>query len=195
MTGNPADIPELTQPVILIGPMKAGKTTCGRLLAVKLDLPFVSLDRLEKEYAREVGFLDEEAQRIFDAAGPQAWYAYRRQFFDEVVIRFLAEHPRGVLELGGGHPILPDAQKQARVDRALAVYRHVFLIMPTQDVAQSIALLKTRQKPERLNPDLNELFLADERFFRLARQVFITDGKTPQALVDEMLARLSKVEE
>ena len=111
------------------------------------------------------------------------------------MIRFLAEHPLGVLELGGGHPILPDAQKQTHVDRALAAYRHVFLIMPTQDVAQSIALLKTRQKPERLDPDLNELFLADDRFFRLARQVFTTDGKAPQALVDEMLARLSKPEE
>ena len=85
---------------------------------------------------------------------------------------------------------LSDAQKQAHVDRNLAAYRYVFLIMPTQDVAVSIALLKTRQKPEWLNPDLNELFLADERFFRLARQVFYTDGKSPEAVAGEMLAGL-----
>jgi hypothetical protein len=47
-----------------------------------------------------------------------------------------------------------------------------------------------RQKPEWLDPDLNELFLADERFFNLSRQVFYTDGKSAESVADEMLAGL-----
>ena len=40
----------LNEPIILIGPLKAGKTTIGTRLAARLDCSFVSLDRLEKQY-------------------------------------------------------------------------------------------------------------------------------------------------
>jgi hypothetical protein len=129
--------------------------------------------------------------RIRAEQGIAAWYAYRRDFFDEAVVRFLAEHRHGVLELGGGHPILPDEQKQARVKEALASCRNVVLLLPVPDLVRSLAILKTRQKPEHLDPDLNEMFLQDRRYFELARFVVYTQGQSPEQTCQSILALAS----
>jgi shikimate kinase len=181
----------ITEPIILIGPMKAGKTTVGRLLAEKLACPFTSLDRLERGYTVPVGFDESEAAAIHQQQGVLAWYSYRRAFFDEAVVRFLAEYTTGVLELGGGHPIVPDEAKQQRIAEALASYRHVILLLPTPDIQEALKILCERQKPEHRNPDLNELFLADDRFFRLAKQVVYTEGKTPAEICEEIARNFS----
>lgn len=178
------------EPVILVGPVKAGKTTIGRLLAKRVDCPFISLDRWERTYTEALGFDPELASLIQTQRGDWAWYSYRRQYFAEALVRFLAEHTYGVLELGGGHPILPDAEKQAIVERALAPYRRVVLLLPTADLRESLTILKGRQKPERLHPDLNEELLADDRFLRLAKHVIYTQGKSPSESCAELLAKL-----
>ncbi len=177
-------------PIILIGPMKAGKTTVGKLLAEQLGCSFCSLDTLEVRYAREVGYKDSLADLIRSEQGVSAWYEYRRKHFDHVVIRFLQEQRTGVLELGGGHPILPTPEQQLRVNRALAVYPNTFLLIPDQDLSRSQFILRERQKPERRNPDLNELILSDRRFFDLARHVIFTHGNSPEESCEEILAIL-----
>ena len=153
------------EPIILIGPMKAGKTTVGTRLAAQLECSFASLDRLERYYAEALGFDALLADTIQAAQGDWAWYTYRRQFFAEAVVRFLADHASGVLELGGGHPILADEAQQTRVDRALAPFRHVVLLLPTPDIDASLGILKGRQKPTYRDDDWNEKFLQDDRYF------------------------------
>jgi shikimate kinase len=177
-------------PIILIGPMKAGKTTVGTRLAARLDCPFISLDRLERRYAEALGFDALLADTIQASQGDWAWYIYRRQFFAEVVVQFLADHASGVLELGGGHPILADEVEQARVDRALAPFRHVVLLLPTPDIVASLSILKGRQKPAYRDDDWNEKFLQDDRYFRLAKQVIYTESQSPEATCTEILARI-----
>ena len=176
-----------SEPIILIGPMKAGKSTVGKLLAERLDLPYVSLDRFEKRYIEAVGYDDALARKIQAEEGDLAWYTYRRGFFDTAVICFLEEHSEGILDFGGGHPILPDETKQARVNDALAPQRNVILLLPTPDLEESIQILKARQKPKYLNPDLNEIFLADNHFDEMAKYVFFTEGKTPEAVCAEIM--------
>ncbi len=166
--------------IVLIGPLKAGKSTIRDLLAAQLKWPAFSLDRLERSYIEPLGFDAERARRIHDAEGPWAWYSYRRLFFAGAVERFLREHPAGILELGGGHPIAPDAARQARIDRALAPLPHVVLLLPHPDLAESRRILKTRQRPDRLSPDFNDYFLADDRFLQMAKYVVITAGQTPE---------------
>ena len=178
------------EPIILIGPLKGGKTTVGKLLAERLQWPFVSLDRLERHYAQQIGFDPEMASAIQASQGDLAWYSYRRRFFGEVVLRFLAEHREGVLELGGGHPILPEATEQRKLNDVLAGYRNVVLLMPSANIQESLAFLKSRQKPEHLNPDLNDLLLDDRRFFDLARFVIYTQGKLPPETCDEIISLL-----
>jgi len=177
-------------PIILIGPMKAGKTTVGRLLAEQLSCPFCSLDIYETRYAREIGFKERLAEQIRAEQGIHAWYEYRRKHFDHVVLRFLQDQRNGVLELGGGHPILPTPEQQMRVNRALALYDHVFLLIPDPDLNRSRFICRERQRPERRNPDLNELLLSDRRYLELAKHVIYTDRSTPEESCEEILAIL-----
>ena len=180
----------MDQPIILIGPVKAGKTTIGKLLAERLGRPFMSLDRLERTYTETLGFDPELAALIQTQHGDWARYTYRRQYFAEALMQFLVEYTRGVLELGGGHPILPDPEEQQKVERTLQPFRHVVLLLPSPDLRESLTILKGRQKPEHLNPDLNEELLADDRFLRLAKHVLYTQGKSPNESCEELLAKL-----
>jgi hypothetical protein len=66
----------------------------------------------------------------------------------------------------------------------------VVLLLPTADLRESLTILKGRQKPERLHPDLNEELLADDRFLRLAKHVIYTQGKSPSESCAELLAKL-----
>ena len=179
-----------SEPIILIGPLKVGKTTIGKLLAKRLSCSYVSLDNLERSYTETVGFDGDIAATIQAHQGDLAWYTYRRQFFDEAVVQFLAEHNSGVLELGGGHPILPNEEKQSRVNRALEPFGKVILLLPTSDIQESLHILKSRQKAEYLNPDLNEEFLKDNRFLELAKFTFYTEGKSPDETCDDIISRL-----
>ncbi len=103
----------------------------------------------------------------------------------------MKEHTSGVLELGGGHPILPDIEKQARVNEALALFRNVVLILPNANLQTSLGILKQRQKPEGLQPDLNELFLQDNRFLELAKFVVYTKDKSPSKVCQEIIETLA----
>jgi shikimate kinase len=170
--------------------MKAGKTTVGKLLARQLGCPFSSLDLDEVRYAGEVGYKQRLAEEIRQRQGVIAWYEYRRKHFDHVVIRFLQEQTTGVLELGGGHPILPTPEQQLRVNQALCPYSNVFLLIPHPDLARSKFILLERQRSDRRNPDLNDLLLADRRFFELAKRVFYTYGSSPEETSEEILAVL-----
>lgn len=88
---------------ILIGPMAAGKTSVGRALASRLEVPFADLDAL-----------------IVDAAGcsiPEIFAAEGEARFREIeaetLARALTEHP-GVLSLGGGAPLHPASRERLR---------------------------------------------------------------------------------
>ena len=54
--------------VILIGPMKVGKSTVARLLAARLGIPRRPLDKNRWTYYREIGF-DEEHMRSLAESG------------------------------------------------------------------------------------------------------------------------------
>ncbi len=175
--------------VVLIGPMKAGKTTVGRLVAERLVLPFVSLDELERDYVMAAGFDEQRAAFIREREGDWAWYGYRRRFFMAAVERFLAEHTTGVLELGRGHPIVPDAEDQARIVRALEAARPVVLLLPARDRAECLRVLRARQRPEHLaQGDWNEDFLADDRYERLATHVVLTEGRSAETVAEVVVA-------
>jgi shikimate kinase len=180
------------QPVVFIGPIKTGKSTVGRLLAERLGCDFKSLDRWERTYTQAAGFNPRVATELRNREGILAAYDYRRGFFDEAVVGFLVRHTDGVLELGGGHPILADAKKQARVNQALGPIPNVVLLMPTRNVQQSIAILKSRRKPESSSPDFNEIFLADTRFFDLAKFVIYTEGKSAEQTCQEVIRAIGQ---
>ena len=182
----------MEQPIIFIGPIGAGKTTIGKMIAQKLSIPFYSLDEEEKQYTEPIGYNETRYDLIKEQQGPFPAYDYARGFFDEAVVRFLAEHKKGVFDLGGGHPIVPDAHKQERIKKALKPYQNIFLLMPTQDTEESLQILYKRNEITNEIPDFNTLYFKDKTFWDIAKFILYTEGKTPNETCEEVLRKLGK---
>jgi shikimate kinase len=181
----------LKKSIILIGPIGAGKTTIGRMVAEKLSLPSYSLDA-EPQLATSLGYDVEQYKSILIKNGPRAAYEYRRSFYDRLVPKFLAAHDHGVLDFGGGHPVVPDREKQEAIKKAFEPYPHIFLLMPSPDVAESLSILRTRNRLADDQPDLNEIYFRDgnRTYWEIAKHHIYTAQKTPEQTCQEIVAIL-----
>ena len=107
---EPAAPPAVRNPndrdrIALIGLRGAGKSTLGRLLALKLNVPFMELDQeIEKEAGLGLG-------EIMELHGQPGFRRLERTVLD----RLIATHPKAVIAAGGG--IVAEA---ATFDRLLA---------------------------------------------------------------------------
>lgn len=144
------------RPIVLVGLMGCGKTTIGRLLAQRLDIPFKDADH-EIERAA-----DRTVAEIFADFGEEAFRDGERK----VIARLLEEGP-SVIATGGG--AFTDAETQARV---LAQGYPVWLRAPvkvlvarTAKKRESRPLLNGAEKPEVV---LQRLLTAREPHYRKA---------------------------
>ncbi len=191
--------------IILIGPMRAGKTTLGRLLATEFKQPqTVSLDILGGLYAEEAGLDPVRAAQIRAAEGPLGFLSYSRPFYLHAVERVLQDYPGRVIDFGAGPSVHDDPADFERVRQALAPYPNVVLVLPSPDLDESARILRERaaHKPsqfldeirEQLGYDLNEYFLRHPSNFTLAKHVVYTAGRSPEETRDEILIRVTTAE-
>lgn len=167
----------MTDTVILIGPMGAGKSTIGRLLSARLGLAFVDSDREIEDRCGanipwifdlegEAGFRDRETAVLSDLAGPRA----------------------RVIATGGGAVLRPENRELLR-----RAGRVVYL---RTSVAQQLArTAKDRNRPLLRGPDPEGTLrrLATERmplYEATAHLSIDTNGLSPRAVVREILKRL-----
>ena len=117
--------------IVLLGPVRAGKSTIGRLIAERLGVSQVSLDDLRWVYYKEIGYDARLAKQIRAAGGFLALMLYWQLFDAYSVERVLAEHDHCVFDSGAGIGISESQEQFARVRQALAPYRNVVLLLPT----------------------------------------------------------------
>ncbi|QKX16477.1 shikimate kinase AroK [Microbulbifer sp. YPW1] len=87
----------ITQPIFLVGPMGAGKSTIGKLLAAQLGLPFADSDKvLEDRTGADIPW-------IFDVEGEAG---FRRR--ESEVLADLCNGQPQVVATGGGIVLLPE---------------------------------------------------------------------------------------
>ena len=182
--------------IILIGPVRTGKSTLGRLLAEKLGLPCVSLDDLRWTYYKEIGYDEALAEHLRQTGGFVALVFYWKLFDTYAVERVLADHRDCVIDFGAGHSVYESKELFARIQTALTPYRNVILILPSPNVEESIQILNERTK------DLvgafgqgfnwNEYFVRHHSNYDLARFIVYTHGKTPEETRDEILTRVDR---
>lgn len=163
---------------VLIGPMGAGKTTVGRLLAGRWGVELRDTDAdVEAVEGRTVSDV------FVDSGEP-----YFRQVEKDAVARALAEHD-GVLALGGGAVLDDDTRA------ALAGHRVVFLRVGLTDAAQRVGLGTSR--PLLLGNVRGRMKqLLDERtpvYETLATITIDTDGRSAAEVADAIEAALAEV--
>jgi hypothetical protein len=105
--------------IVLIGPVRSGKSTLGGLLSKRLGLPQVSLDDLRFSYAREIGFDEALAREIRSTGGFLALVFYRELFAAYAAERMLADYANCVFDFGGG--VYESRESLVRVKQALAI--------------------------------------------------------------------------
>ena len=185
--------------IILLGPLGAGKTTVGQLLAEKLDLPFCSIDNVRGAYYQKVGYDDTFASQI--AASPQGLQGvlhYSKPFEVQMVEQVLADH-HGIIDFGASNSVYDDKDLFARVENALAAYPNVILLLPSLDLDESVEILKSRLTQMLTEAgkaftdelfELNKYFVTHPSNHRLAKLVIYTKDKTPETICDEIMQKL-----
>ena len=185
--------------IILIGPMSAGKSTIGKLLAEKLGLPQLAVDENRWEYYEEIGFDKALEAKIASEQGMVGLLRYWKPFEAYAVERVLAEHSGCVIDFGAGHSVYEDDALFARVQSALNPYPNVILLLPSANLDESAKILNDRfaQLLEREGVeldsnlfDVNEHFIKHPSNHKLAKMTIYTNGKSPEETCDEILGKL-----
>lgn len=157
--------------VVLVGPMGAGKTTVGELLAARWGVQVRDTD------ADIVAAQGKEISEIFVDDGEAAFRALER----EAVARALAEHD-GVLSLGGGAVLDPGTRD------LLAGHTVVFLNVGLTDAVKRVGLGTSR--PLLMGNVRGRIkALLDERapvYTSVATFTVDTDGRTPDEVADQV---------
>jgi shikimate kinase len=163
--------------LILVGPMGAGKSTIGRLLAKELRLPFKDSD---KEIEQRTGA---NIPWIFDVEGEQG---FRER--EQAVIAELCDVDGMVLATGGGAVM--------RSENRLALRRGGHVVYLHASVAQQVdRTSRDRNRPLLRSAEpgkvLAELLAVRDPLYReIADIVVETDERPPRLVVQEILERL-----
>jgi shikimate kinase len=162
--------------VVLVGPPGAGKSTVGRLLSRSLSVPFRDTD-VDVEAGAKLRVAD-----IFFELGEEHF----RSLEKDAVRVALAEHD-GVLALGGGAILDEDTRK------LLVGHQVAFLDVGLADAAKRVGF--NRDRPLLLGSPRAQLnALMNERrplYESVATLVVVTDSKTPDAVVREIVEALA----
>ena len=162
--------------IVLIGMMGSGKTTCGRLLAERLGRPFVDCDEwIERSAGRTIS-------ELFAAYGEWGFRELERR-----AVRELSSQNNLVIAAGGGTVLRQDNVDALRQSGVL-----VFLHRPAEE---SYDGLPTGNRP--LAQGGRQAFLATYArrlpAYLAAADLTVEDFSSPQATVEEVLDRLSRL--
>lgn len=160
--------------IFLIGPMGAGKTTVGRLLAQKLSLTFIDSDH---EIESHTGV---DIPLIFEKEGEEGFRKREAEIIDE-----LTQLKNIVLATGGG-AIIREENRQHLINRGLVIYL-------AADIKHLIRRTrKDRNRPllQGPNPEqkLRQIMKEREPLYREAADYVIDTGKhSVQTIINQIL--------
>jgi XRE family aerobic/anaerobic benzoate catabolism transcriptional regulator len=161
--------------IALIGLRGGGKSTLGRLLAERLDVPFIELDR---EIERRSGATLSE---IFDMFGQETFRRAEREALDDVLRR----HPHFVIATSGSIVTEPGT-----LELLLASCFTVWVrAEPEEHMKRVMAQgdMRPMANNARAMEDLVSILKSREPLYAKAEAVLATTGKTPELNLAELL--------
>lgn len=166
--------------IILVGPMGAGKSTIGRLLAKELRLPFRDSD---KEIEQRTGA---SIPLIFDVEGEQG---FRER--EHAAIVDLCRMRGVVLATGGGAVLREDNRDALR-----AGGRVIYLCTSVEQQLDRTSRDRNRpllQKPNPRETLMNLMVVRDPLYREVADIIIQTDERPPRLVVVEILGQLQSL--
>jgi XRE family aerobic/anaerobic benzoate catabolism transcriptional regulator len=165
--------------IALIGLRGAGKSTLGALLADRLKLPFLELDRLIEQ---ESGV---SLSAIFDLYGQSGFRRFERRCLDDVIERY----PRFVLATGGSLVSEP-----ATFERLLTMCYTVWLHASPEDHMQRVIAqgdMRPMQDNREAMADLERILAVREPLYHQADLAIDTSGESPSRTLGRVLAAVA----
>ncbi|HET9429097.1 MAG TPA: shikimate kinase [Allosphingosinicella sp.] len=168
---------QLDRTIALVGPMGSGKSSIGRMLAARLDLPFADSDN---EVVRSAGMTIAE---MFDRFGEPVFRKRERQ-----AIRHLLALPPRVIATGGG-AFVDEPTRRRLLDRCFTVW----LDAPVEVLLGRLP--DDDQRPLLRGPDpasALELLCAERRPFYALAHLRVQSGDFPhEQVVDRIIKAMA----
>ena len=170
--------PDGVQRVALVGIRGVGKSTLGPLLAQRLAMPFVELNR---EIEKEAGLAVSE---IFTLYGQQGYRVLERQCLERITLN----HPKVVLATGGGI-----VAESATYELLLSSFFTIWLkaspeAMFDRVLAQHDARIASVELRNEALENIERTLDARRPLYELARASLDTTSKTVEQIVTELVA-------
>lgn len=166
-----------TDNVFLIGPMGAGKSTIGRLLAAELRLPFKDSDQqIEERCGADIPW-------IFDMEGEQGFRDRETAMLEELV------QARGIVLATGGGAVERPENRRLLVGRGFVVYLYTSVDRQYERTARDRKrpLLQTDDPRARLE----ELMARRDPLYRESADLVVnTDGRNARSLAHELVVKI-----
>lgn len=167
------------QRIALVGLRGAGKTSLGRLLAERLKVPFIELDKVIEQTA---GI---PLSEVFALYGQSAYRRYERRALEDLI----ETHERFVMSTGGSISTEP-----ATFDELLTSCYTVWLkASPAEHMARVVAQGDRRPMGDNREAmqDLERILVGREPMYRKADTTLNTSGLDIQQSLDELLKQIS----
>lgn len=164
--------------IFLVGPMGAGKTTIGKLLASELGYNFIDSDReIERRAGADISW-------IFDVEGEEGFRKRERN-----VIADLAEGDRCVIATGGG-AVLNDNTRKIMQSHGFTVYINAPLKVLLERTAQdkSRPLLQVPDPEARFRKILEE---REKLYQEVANIELSSHNLSSKQIVTEIISKLN----
>ena len=165
--------------VFIVGPMGAGKTTVGKLLADELGLEFLDSDKeIEDRTGADIGW-------IFDVEGETGFRKREAAMSDELTAR------SGVLVATGGGAVLLEENRKRLVSRGTVIY----LNAPLEQQIERTSRDRTRPLLRDGEPGDVLAALQEDRgplYQEVADFTFTADRRSAKALAQEIARALEQ---
>lgn len=162
--------------IILIGFMGSGKSTVGRQLAAKLQLPFTDSDAwIEEQSATSVS-------RIFESEGEAVFRKWEQRYVEQL------DEKEEVISCGGGlpcfHNLMTILQEKGKV---IYLKTSVETLVSRLENERKNRPIVASIKDETLTEEITTRLASREPVYRQANVIIETDGKTIQEIVSEIV--------
>lgn len=159
--------------IVLIGFMGSGKSTIGRLLSERMNMPFREMDEVAREMSGRKSIAD-----IFDKDGELCFREY------ELAAAERLSHERGTVIATGGGAVM----NKVNIDRLSRTGRIVLLHASFSEIERRLhddetrPLFRNRDEAKRLYAFRSPLY---ERY---AHVIISADGRSPEHMVEEIVS-------
>ncbi len=185
---NKGKVNNINSNIIIIGPIRTGKSTICKELSEKLKKTHVDMDEQRQLMYPEMGYSEEIAEKEYDLNGIKGWYLYQKPFELKAVKTIISNNNNAVIEFGGGQSVYEDENQVKEFIQLMQKEKHVFLLMPCNDNQKSIEILDKRIGDEEAEKILNRIFINSFTNKKVAKYIVYTNGKTPNETIEEIIS-------